>query len=45
MDPFVASAALHWLAPPNHISSTHRAGKHGARVGVNVTAHQEKKNN
>ena len=38
MDPFGASAALHRLAPPGHISSTHRAGKDGARVGMNITA-------
>ena len=44
MDPFGASAAIHILAPPGHISSTHRAGKDGARVGMNVTAHQEEEN-
>ena len=43
MDPFGAGAALHLLALPGHISSAHRAGKDGARVGMNVTAHQEKK--
>ena len=42
MDPFGASAALHRLAPPGHIFSAHRARKDGARVGMNVTAHQEK---
>ena len=45
MDPFGASAALHRLAPPGHISSAHRARKDGARVRMNVTAHQEKKKN
>ena len=45
MDPFGAGAALHWLAPLGHISSAHRARKDGARVGMNVTAHQEKKKN
>ena len=45
MDPFGAGAALHQLAPPGHISSAHRSGKDGARVGINVTAHQEKKKN
>ena len=45
MDPFGAGAALHCLAPPGHISSAHRAGKDGARVGMNVTAHQEKEKN
>ena len=35
-----AGAALHSLAPPGHISSAHRARKDGARVGMNVTAHQ-----
>ena len=45
MDPFGASAALHRLAPPGHISSAHRARKDGARVGMNVTAHQEKEGN
>ena len=44
MDPFGASAALHRLAPPGHISSAHRARKDGARVRMNVTAHQERKN-
>ena len=44
MDPFVAGAALHRLAPPDYISR-HRAGKDGARVGMNVTAHQEKEKN
>ena len=33
------------LAPPGHISSAHRARKDGARVRMNVTAHQEKKKN
>ena len=42
MDLFGADAALHRLALPSHISSIHRAGKDGARVGMNVTAHQEK---
>ena len=45
MDPFGASAALHYFAPPGHISSAHRARKNGARVGMNVTAHQEKEEN
>ena len=45
MDPFGAGAALNCLAPPGHISSTHRAGKDGARVGMSVTAHQEKEEN
>ena len=45
MDPFGAGAALHRLAPPGHISSAHRARKDGARVRMNVTAHQEKKKN
>ena len=31
--------------PPGHISSAHRAGKDGARVWMNVTAHQEKEKN
>ena len=44
MDPFGAGAALHRLAPPGHISSAHRAGKDRVRVGMNVTAHQKKKN-
>ena len=33
------------IAPPGHISSAHRARKDGARVGMNVTAHQEKEEN
>ena len=45
MDPFGASAALHRLAPPGHISSAHRAKKDGARVGMNVTTHQQKEEN
>ena len=45
MDPFRAGAALHRLAPPGHISSAHRARKDGAKVGMNVTAHQEKEEN
>ena len=43
MDPFEAGAALHRLAPPGHISSAHRARKDEAKVGMNVTTHQEKK--
>ena len=31
--------------PAGHISSANRAGKDGARVGINVTAHQEKEKN
>ena len=45
IDPFGAGAALYRLAPPGHISSAHRAGKDGARVGMNVTAHQKKEKN
>ena len=45
MNPFGASAALHRLAPPDHISSAHKAKKDGARVGMNVTAHQQKQKN
>ena len=45
MDPFGTSAALHRLAPTGHISSAHKARKDGARVGINVTAHQEKDKN
>ena len=45
MDSFRAGAAFHGLAPPGHISSAHRAGKDGARVWMNVTAHQEKEKN
>ena len=45
LDPFRAGAALYCLAPPGHISSVHRARKVGARIGMNVTAHQEKKKN
>ena len=43
MDPFGAGTALHRLALLGHISSAHRARKDGARIGMNVTAHQEKK--
>ena len=45
MDPFAAGAALHRLAPPGHTSSAHRARKDGARVVMNVTAHQVKEKN
>ena len=45
MNPFGASAALHWLAPPGHISCAHRARKAGARVGMTVIIHQEKEKN
>ena len=45
MDPFGAGAALHCIAPPGHFSSANKVGKDGARVGINVTAHQEKKKN
>ena len=31
------------IAPPGHISNVHKARKNGARDGMNVTAHQEKK--
>ena len=41
MDPFGAGAAI---APTGHIFSAHRAGKDGARIWMNVTAYQEKKN-
>ena len=42
MDPFGESTALHSLALPDHISSTRRTRKDGARVGMNVTTHQKK---
>ena len=45
MNPFGAGAALHRLAPTDHISSAHRVRKDGARVGMNVTAYQEKEKN
>ena len=45
MDPFGASATLHRLAPPGHIFSAYRARKDGDRVGMNVTAYQEKEKN
>ena len=45
MDPFGSSAELHLLGRPGHISSAHRARKDGARVGMKVTAHQEKEKN
>ena len=44
MNPFGAGAALHRPAPPGHISSAPRARKDRASVRINVTAHQEKKN-
>ena len=36
---------MHRLAPIVHISCAHRARKDGSRVGMNVTAHQEKEKN
>ena len=44
MDPFGVSAALHSPASPGCIFSAHRTRKDGVRVGTNVTAHQEEKN-
>ena len=44
MDPFGAGATLQRPTRPGHISSAHRTGKDGARVSVNVAAHQENKN-
>ena len=38
MDPLGAGATLHWPTPP----SAHRTRKDGARVSMNVAAHQEK---
>ena len=38
------SIALTWPLP-GHIFSTHRARKNGARVGISVSAHQEKEKN
>ena len=45
MDPLGASAALHQHTLTGHITSAHRAGKDGARVRMNVAAHQQKKEN
>ena len=43
MNPFREGAALHSPVPPGPISRAHRASTDGARVGTNVTAHQEEK--
>ena len=32
----------HCIAQPGNIFSAHRAGQDGARVGMNITAHQKK---
>ena len=41
--PIWSRCSIELTCPPDHISSAHRAGKDGARVVMNVTAHQEKK--
>ena len=43
--PIRSKRSIALTCPPGHISSAHRARKDGARVGMNVTAHQEKKKN
>ena len=43
--PIWSKHSIALTCPPGHISSAHRARKDGARVGMNVTAHQEKKKN
>ena len=43
--PIWSRGSIALIAPPGHITSTHRAGKDGARAGMNVTSHQEKKKN
>ena len=44
MDPFKAGAVLCLPTPPGHISSAYCVGKDGARVGMNVPAHQNNEN-
>ena len=43
--PIWSKSSIALTCPPDHISSVHRAVKDGARVGMNVTAHQEKEEN
>ena len=43
MDPFGAGRHCTDLNPTSHISSTHYTGKYGARVRMNVVAHQKEK--
>ena len=43
--PIWSMCSIALTCPPGHISSAHRARKDGARVRMNVTAHQEKKKN
>ena len=43
--PIWSRRSIALTCPPGHISSAHRAGKDGARVGMNVTAHKEKEGN
>ena len=43
--PISSKRSIALIRPPGYISNAHRAGKDGARVGMNVTAHQEKGEN
>ena len=43
--PIWSKRSIALISPPGHISNAHRARENGARVGINVTAHQEKEEN
>ena len=43
--PIRSRCGIALTCPPGHISSAYRAVKDEARVGINVTAHQEEKKN
>ena len=42
--PIWSRCSIALTCPPGQISSTHKARKYGARTGMNINAHQEKKN-
>ena len=43
--PIRSRCSIALTCPPDHFSSAHRARKDEARVGMNVTAHQQKEKN
>ena len=42
--PIWSKRSIALTCPPGHISSAHRAREDGARVGMNVTVHQQEEN-
>ena len=44
-EPIWSRRSIALTCPPGHISSAHRAGKDGAKIGMNATAHHEKEEN